>query len=278
MITFFTRAALFCAGVLCWSSTVAQTPDRVEIMFLDVGQGDAAVVITPEGRVALIDAGPDGRTLEMLQSREITGIDVVIASHGHADHIGGMQEVIQSLPIRYYMDNGIPSTTATYRELMQVLQSSNIRYLEPTARNINLGSVNLTIMPPPGEGEQNLNSIGVLVEYGDFKALFTGDSGIEELQHFLSRGVPDVTLLKAPHHGSRDGLTPAWLSAIQPEVVVVSCGRDNPYGHPHLWAIRYYEAVADEVYRTDLDGEVKILGARDGTYTVSTERNTARNR
>jgi len=77
-------------------------------------------------------------------------------------------------------------------------------------------------------------------------------------------------LLKAPHHGSRDGLTPLWLNATKPQVVVVSCGVDNPYGHPNRWALRYYSNVADHIYRTDVHGDVLVLGAKDGTYTVST--------
>jgi beta-lactamase superfamily II metal-dependent hydrolase len=155
---------------------------------------------------------------------------------------------------------------------MRALQGSNITYLEARRREMRLGTVNLTLLPPPGSGPQNNNAVGVLIEYGDFKALLTGDSEAEELQHFLTLGVPDVTLLKAPHHGSRDGLTPEWLSVVQPDVVVVTCGADNPYGHPHPWALRYYNSVADHVYRTDLDGEVMVLGARDGTYTVRTAR------
>jgi len=272
--TALTQLLLICASTFIWSSAVSQTPNRVKIIFLDVGQGDATIVISPEGRVALIDAGPDAGTLEQIRAHEITGLDIAIASHAHADHIGGMDRVITSIPVRYYMDNGMPHTTATYRNLMESLQASQITYLEANERNISLGSVNLNILPPSGKGEQNVNSVGVLVEYGDFRALLTGDSETEELQQFLNRGVPDVTLLKAPHHGSRDALTPSWLNAIKPELVVITCGLDNRYGHPHPWALRYYRNVADNVLRTDMDGEISVLGARDGTYTVSTGRST----
>jgi beta-lactamase superfamily II metal-dependent hydrolase len=274
MATVPAKALLFCASVLYWTAAAAQTPGRVEILFLDVGQGDAIVVRSPDGTVALVDAGPDGTVVDLLRRHGILGIDIAIATHAHADHIGGMEQVIQSLPIRYYTDNGIPHTNATYRSLMQALQASDIKYLEAQERSVSLGTVDLTLLPPLGTGDQNSNSVGVLVEYGEFKALLTGDSEIEELQHFLSHGVPDVTVLKAPHHGSRDGLTPEWLNATKPEVVVVSCGLDNPYGHPHQWALRYYRTVAKQVYRTDLDGAVLVLGARDGTYTVKTDRNT----
>jgi competence protein ComEC len=86
----------------------------------------------------------------------------------------------------------------------------------------------------------------------------------------LLTGVPDVTVLKAAHHGSRNGVSPAWLAATKPEVVVISCGLNNQYGHPHPWALRYYGAVASEIYRTDWDGEVRVRGHHDGSYEVST--------
>lgn len=106
--------------------------------------------------------------------------------------------------------------------------------------------------------------------FGGFRALLTGDSEVEELNHFLERGVPDVTVLKAAHHGARNGVTPAWLDATKPEVVVISCGRNNQHGHPHPWALRYYEAGGRKVYRTDVDGEVRVVGHRSGEYEVAT--------
>ena len=166
----------------------------------------------------------------------------------------------------------IASAAAPVRTpVLRAIQSvDDITYLEATERTIALGSVNLRILPPHGLDDQNTNSVGVLVEYGEFKAILTGDSEIEELSSFLSAGVPDVTVLKAAHHGSRNGLTPAWLSATKPEIVVVSCGRDNPYGHPSEWAMQNYAAVAELVLRTDRDGEVLVIGMASGQYTVRT--------
>ena len=247
--------------------------DVAEIIFLDVGQGDAAVVRSPEGKVALVDSGRDADIIESLRRHGIDSIDIAIASHPHADHIGGMEAVISTLPVRYFMDNGVPHTTATYRDLMWTLQKSDLTYLEATARTISLGSVELTVLPPLSLGSDDLNngSIGLVVTYGAFRALLTGDSEIEELNHFLSLGVPEVSVLKAAHHGSRDAVSPAWLSATKPEVVVISCGRDTPYGFPDSWALRYYETVASEVYRTDLDGDVTISVFPDGSFEVSTQ-------
>lgn len=249
----------------------AQLQDHVEIVFLDVGQGDATLVRSPEGTTALIDAGPDSGIVPILQSHGIEVVDFLIATHPHADHIGGIESVINSIPVRYFTDNGKQHTTATYTRLLHALSESDITYLEPGNRNVSLGSVNLRLIEPLEAEEHNNSSVGVVVEFGGFRGLFTGDSEAEELNYFLDRGVPDVTVLKAPHHGSRDGLTPRWLSATNPEVVVISCGNDNPYGHPHPWALRYYKTVADHVYRTDMQGEITIHGSRDGTYSVTME-------
>lgn len=263
---------LLAGWMLAGSACGFQAPDQVEIIFLDVGQGDAILVRSPEGKVALIDAGPNDDILSILQSHRVDTIDVAIASHAHADHIGGFHAILESIPVRYYMDNGLPHTTSTYSRLMQALQASNVVYLEATDRTVTLGSVDLKILPPIGRGEQNTNSVGVVVEYGLFRTLLVGDAEVEELHHFLSLGVPDVTVLKAAHHGSIDGVTPSWLSTTKPEVVIISCGLDNPYGHPHDEAVKAYRARLAEVYRTDLSGEIAVSGTRDGAYTILRER------
>ncbi len=261
-------------AVACAAPAAAQDSTRVELIFLDVGQGDAIVIRSPEGKVALVDAGP-GPIVSQLRRRGIDSIDIAIASHPHADHIGGMAGVIRSMPVRFYMDNGVPHTTSTYLNLLRTLRASDITYLRATDRTIRLGSVNLTILPPPDEANgHNDRSVGLLIEYGEFRALLTGDSEVAELNHFIELGVPYVTVLKAAHHGSRDAVTPAWLSATKPEVVVISLGRDNPYGHPHPWAMRYYRAVAREIYRTDLHGEVTVRGWEDGRVEIVTARGT----
>jgi beta-lactamase superfamily II metal-dependent hydrolase len=264
------RTALAGVLLLFWSGGPAPAQNApVELIFLDVGQGDAIVVRSPEGKVALVDSGDDATIVHQLHSHGIDSIDIAIASHPHADHIGGMGAVLRSLPVRYYMDNGVPHTTATYRSLLSTLIQSDVTYLEATSRTVTLGSVTIRVLPPmPGGGSLNNQSIGLVVEHGDFKALLTGDSEIEELNYFLGLAVPQVTVLKAAHHGSRNGVSPGWLSATKPKIVVISLGRGNPYGHPHEWALRYYAVAADAIYRTDLHGEVTILGDVDGTFDI----------
>ncbi len=262
--------------VLCGTYCSSAQTGSVELIFLDVGQGDAIVVRSPEGKVALIDSGNDPGIVYLLRHHGIDSIDIVIASHPHADHIGGMPAVLASFPVRFYMDNGVPHTTATYRNVLWAVRNSDVTYLEATPRTIELGSIDIHVLPPmPGGDNLNNQSIGLLVEYGEFKALLTGDSEIAELNHFMSLDVSDVTLLKAAHHGSRDAVSPAWLSRTKPEVVVISVGGGNPYGHPHEWAMRYYRAACDAIYRTDLHGEIAIQGNVDGTFVVNTGRATS---
>jgi beta-lactamase superfamily II metal-dependent hydrolase len=248
--------------------------DAVEIVFLDVGQGDAVLVRTPGGSTLLIDAGRGRDIVEILQEYGVESIDLLVGSHADADHIGGVDDVIRAVPVEAYLDNGLCHGTVTCIDLNWMINNSGIEYLQWPSGQVELGGVRLEFWEPPNvDGlEPNNYSIGLLIEYGEFRALLTGDSEIEELNHFLSVGVPDVTLLKAAHHGSRDAVSPAWLDATKPEVVVISVGADNPFGHPDLWALHYYDVASDEIYRTDRDGDVTILGHFDGSYEVRTTR------
>jgi beta-lactamase superfamily II metal-dependent hydrolase len=270
------RPALVLAIAL-WacSAAIPEQVKQVELTFLDVGQGDAILIRSPEGQLALVDAGSTFPA-EALRRHGVRSLDLAVATHPHADHIGGMAGVLRALSPRSYLDNGVPHTTSTYSLVMSYLQRSDITYLQATDRRLELGTVTLHILPPPTQAA-NLNdqSVGIVVEYGDFKALLTGDAETTELEHFLQLGMPDVTVLKASHHGDRDGVSTAWLDATRPELVVVSCGRDNQYGHPDPEALTLYRDAADAVYRTDLHSDVTIRGAPDGSYQVETGRPVA---
>ena len=249
----------------------APQPDPfVQITFLNVGQADAIVIRAPEGQTALIDAGRSN-PLQFLRDMGIEEIDLLVATHPHADHIGGMTDVLNALPVRFYMDNGQAHTTATYRRLLSTLQQrTDVTYLAAEPRTISLGSAELEVLPlPPIDAvDHNNRSVGLVLRFGSFTAFLSGDSEVQELTYFLRQGVvPDVTLLKAPHHGSNNGFTPDFLQTSRPEVVVISVGNNN-YGHPRPEALYAYEAVAEAVYRTDYHGHLTILGYEDGRYEV----------
>jgi competence protein ComEC len=245
----------------------------LEILHFDVGQGDAALITTPEGKHVLIDGGPSSDVVaDLLWNMGVDTVDLVVSSHNHADHINGLPEVFYAFPVRAYLENGVPATTAVYARLLsRVEQEPGIQVLRPTARTISLGSVTLILLPPPGQDvSQNNNSVGIELDYGRFRELLTGDSEQAELSQWLAEGrARPVTVVKVAHHGSWNGTTLAWVQATQPAVAVISVGTDNKYGHPSAEVERLW-AISAKVYRTDRDGSVMITGMSDGKYSVQT--------
>lgn len=263
--------ALFLYVLLAASPLLAQD---LELRFLDVGQGDA-VLIRNDGRTALIDAGRSGSIVPRLMALGVDSVDLLVASHNHADHIGGAEGVLLRFPVRYYLDNGHPHTTQTQRRVLQQVVARQVTYLQASPRSITLGDATLRIVASPlaSAADQNNKSVVVLVERGKFKALLSGDSEAQEINALLAREeLPDVDVLKAAHHGSRNGVTPAWLARLKPEVVVISVGENNSYGHPHPFALRYYEAGDRRVLRTDRDGDIIFRVDPEGCYKIETDR------
>jgi beta-lactamase superfamily II metal-dependent hydrolase len=185
-----------------------------------------------------------------------------------------MAAVLGGTVVRYYLDNGVPHTTVTYQRTIQAVSASGAQYLRATARTITLGSARLRVLPPPtAGGDQNNSSVGLLVEFGAFRALLTGDSELPELQYWLSNdSVPRVHVVKVAHHGSWNGTSPAWAEETRPQVAVISVGAGNSYGHPSAAAIRQWESVGARIHRTDLEGTVLILANTDGSFVVTTGR------
>ncbi len=268
------RLALLCFALAVALPARPISAQQLEIRFLDVGQGDAALIRSGT-KTLLIDAGGSAGVVSYLRAFHIDTIDLVIASHNHADHIGGMTGVLQSAVVRFYMDNGVPQTTATYQRTIQAVQASGAQYLRPTARTITLGDAHIRILPPPplSGQDQNNASVGALIEYGEFHALFTGDSELHELDYWLSSGaIPHVHVVKVAHHGSPNGTSAAWIEATHPQVAVISVGAGNSYGHPSAAVIAELEGAGARVYRTDRDGSVLVLANDDGSFVVTTAR------
>jgi len=257
-----------------WLLAGPLSAQQLEIRFLDVGQGDATL-IREGGKTVLIDAGRATEIASYLRTLNVDTIDLVVASHNHSDHIGGMTTVLQTAAVRFYLDNGIAHTTGTYRQTIQAVQASGAQYLQATDRSIQLGEATVTILAPPpvARDDQNNGSVGVLIEYGAFRALFTGDSEQQELASWLSGGaIPRVSVLKVAHHGSTNGTSCDWIAATHPQVAVISVGRGNSYGHPAASVIADWQQAGARVYRTDSDGSVVVLANDDGSFVVTTAR------
>ena len=253
---------------------------EVEIHFLDVEQGDSVLLIGTEGQAVLYDGGRwDDDALPYLQALGIETLDLVIASHPDADHIGGLDAVIRAYKPRFYMDNGLGTDTGVYRDLLAAVEEAGSQVLEPTRRTISLGDAGLEIIPPPlVEGfSRNDNSIGAVLDYGNFEAALTGDAEREAFDWWLANTpqyLRNVEVYKSSHHGSENGDTLESVQTWRPETVVIGVGEDNPYGHPAQEALDLYRGAGATIYRTDQNGTVTVTAQLDGSYEVTTEKDT----
>jgi competence protein ComEC len=210
------------------------------VEIFDVGQGDSILIRSPEGKTALIDAGPHkDLAADLLRGRGITSLDLVALSHHHQDHYGGMEEVIRRFRPRVFLDSGSSHTTPHYLKLLELVRDRGIQEIRPTdrPRRLELGSVVLTVFPqaPEDRTEENNNSIGIRLQHGGFSVLLPGDAEEPE-RRWWERTVPELiggcAVLKVAHHGSHNGTDLRWLEMVKPDLAVVSVGRVNDYGHP----------------------------------------------
>jgi competence protein ComEC len=252
----------------------------LEVHFLDVGQGDS-ILVKYGNKSILVDGGPidAGPTVtSYIKSHGVSAIDVLVSTHPHADHIGGLLTVLRECPVKVVYDNGIPHTTQTYEEYLTLIDQKNIRYIVPQrGDNINLGpGVTVQVLsPPPGgiAGEDlNENSIVLKITFGDTSFLLASDAGTYAEDAMLTSGTglrSDV--LKVGHHGSKYSSGKAFLQAVDPKYAVIEVGADNPYGHPAPSAMARLEEIGSKVYRTDRDGNIVMISDGKGIM-VSTQR------
>ena len=245
--------------------------DRVVVAFLDVGQGDAILVRSPEGKTALIDAGPSRQIVPLLERRGVTSIDLAVVSHHHDDHYGGMDDVVRRFRPRVFLASDSSYTSERYLKLLELVRDRRIPAISPTgsARKLGLGSVVLTVFPraPADPDEENNNSVGLRLQYGSFSVLLPGDAEGPE-RRWWEENMPslcaDATVLKLAHHGSRSGTDTTWLKLVRPQLAVASMGRDNEFGHPHPQTLALLRRFEIPLLRTDRDGTIVIQsdGAR----------------
>jgi len=273
------KRAVALAALLMGLASATSPVEALVIRFLDVGQGDAILITAPEGKSLLYDGGKsEARLQALLKQYQVQSLDVVAASHGDADHITGLIPAVKLYKPQYFLNNGLAASTQTWGKLVAVAQAAGTQGLVASERVINLGSVKLTVIPPPvgmPRGEQNLNSVGLLVKYGTFKALLTGDSEKPETDAWLKKYPANffgpVDVYKSIHHGAANGDSAIWLKAVRPKNVVVGVGPNN-YGHPTATALNLYRGAGANVYRTDRNGTVTVMVQADGKYSITVEK------
>ena len=253
---------------------------ELEVHVIDVGNADS-ILVRNKGMNLLIDAGErnDGeRVAAYLEDHGIKKLDMVIATHADADHIGGMKTVIQRLEIgafiMAFMPEGYTPTTSTYAGMLEALADKGVKITPAKAgARYSLGDAWVDILGPAGEFEDNNNqSVVCKVTFGSRKFLFMGDAEKEAERALLAAGTDlSADVLKAGHHGSRSSTTAELLEAVQPTYVLLTCGVDNSYGHPHAETVARLKEAGVTIYRSDADGTVVI--ATDGeTLRVQTEK------
>lgn len=253
--------------------------------FVDVGQGDCIFLRSPSGKTMLIDCGEysEYEAVEsFLEEQNVSKLDVVVATHPHSDHMGGMRLIIQNYDIGTFYMPDKEHTTNAYEKMIEHLLEKDVDTVFATAGNsIDWDDEVEAMILSPIEGvkysDLNSYSIAIRFEYGEMSLLVAGDAERDAEELMLERFTPDElrsTVFKASHHGSSTSNSEEFLNAIDPECVVIQLGANNDYGHPHEEVLdRFFELYVD-IYRNDIHGTVLVeLTKQD--YNVICEKDAA---
>ena len=254
--------------------------EEVSVHFIDVGQAKAILVKTPT-KTALIDAGENGQgelILTYLRRHGVERLDYLIGTHPHADHIGGMDEIIGRMDIGVIimpeMQDEIIPTTKTYTDvLLAIVQKGYKITAAKPGDTYKLDDAVLTILAPV-EQYNDLNNISVTsrLDFDEISFLFTGDIESAAEKDILAAGARlSADVLDIPHHGSNTSSTKDFIASVNPAMVVFSCGIDNSYGHPHREVLERFAAHGAKTYRTDLQGTI-VISTNGKELSVATEK------
>ena len=285
------------AGIVvfsAWHLGAIHPPPVLIVTALDVGQGDAILIQTPGGRTVLIDGGGEPgaarsgwdigqmRVVPALRRAGVRRLDIVLLSHPHEDHVGGLPAVMENFPVGLVLDPGVPHPSPSYLRLLRMTEAGRIAYRKAReGQRIDLGAGTwLSILYPPEfpptlDGDPvHARSVMARLTYGRTAVLFAGDIEGPVERYLVDRGVLQQSqVLKVGHHGSKTSTTPLLLAHVRPQIAVISVGAGNSFGHPHQWTLDALEAIGAVVYRTDHDGAVRVTS--DGsTLRVETTRAT----
>lgn len=248
----------------------AQAAGTLRLDFIDVGQGDAALVTSPTGKTVLIDGGPrrSSAALVAFLTKHTHGpIDLILLTHRHEDHLGGLAAAVREIGARQFIDAPVLHAGMAYAALLRALESRGVVVRQATrGRRIDLGDgVTMTLVGPPdppiagSRSDVNANSVVARVTFGGFAALFAGDAEAPTEAWLLESGDSlGASVLKVPHHGSRYASGVRFLRAVGARVAIISAGAGNDYGHPAPQTLERLARSGATVYRTDLDGDVSI--------------------
>ena len=268
---FLILGILIIANIYSWVVVYElQKLQPLEVVFFDIGQGDAIFVETPHNYQILIDGGPTSAVLEKLGNEMPfwdRTIDLIVLTHPEHDHIAGLIEVLKRYEVDFVLWTGVLRNTGEYEEWKRLIEEQDVKVkIAEIGQKIITPTAFFEVLHPfenlEGKEVKNTNnsSIGLRLVFEDNSFLFTGDlykSGEEKL---LDRGLYiDSDVLKVCHHGSKTSTSEKFLEKVTPEIAVISVGEENHYGHPHPEVLEVLNKYGIKVLRTDRGGDIKII-------------------
>jgi competence protein ComEC len=266
-----------CSSVNTLNENVTTPKNELKVHFLDVGQGDSIFIELPNKETILIDASAhmySSGITKYIKKLGYSKINYIIATHPHADHIGGMVGVINSFDFdKIYMTNAI-STTSSYKNLLKAIQEKGKKMTraQKGVSIINDEDLKAEFVAPVSDSYENLNNYSAVLKltYNNNTFLFAGD--IEALAESEINDDIKSDVLKVAHHGSGTSTTESFLKKVSPKYAVISCGKDNDYGHPHKQVVDRLNKYSVKIYRTDLSGTIIFIS--DGENITISETKT----
>ena len=258
-------------GALTETTAPVSTPvsgGEVQFHFIDVGQGDAALIRTEWGDV-LIDAGTNSSEDELkayLDALGVTDIEYAVFTHPHEDHIGGADMVLNTYNVKRVIMPNATATSKTFERMMDAIEAEKCEVIEATPDYVfKVGELVCTVLAPISEkySETNNYSVVIRADYGETSVLFTGDAEVdseaEMLERYRFKGLLDCDLLKSGHHGSDTSSSQEFLNAVTPAYAVISVGEGNTYDHPKQETLTKYDAMKIRYFRTDKEGSIVFV-------------------
>jgi competence protein ComEC len=271
----FVLVIFFFISILSGCSSVETSSEKsnysgLKVSYIDVGQGDSEL-IQVNGKNLLIDSGPndsESNIMTYLKKENITKLDYVIATHPHEDHIGNMAQIIKKYEIDSFIAPKKVVNTKTFENMIEALKEKDMKITVPHPRDtLDLGeNVKAEILAPNSSSYPDTNNYSVVLKitYANTSFLFTGDAEKTSEAEMLNNNYDlSSDVLKVGHHGSSTSTTEDFLNNVNPKIAVISCGKDNKYGHPNRKTLNNLKKKNIQVYRTDIDGTIVLLSDGD---------------
>lgn len=263
-------------------------PQKLNIYFIDVGQGDSSLIITPKNKTILIDGGGSSNSeydvgkntlLPYILDRGITTIDSIIISHFDDDHVGGVLTILQELKVKKVYISKQHQISENYKKFLEIIESKKIKVIEVKAGDrIKIeNDIYIDILWPTDKlittNILNNNALVFTLKYKEFKILFTGD--IEEIAekeiiklYKKNEKILEADILKVAHHGSKTSSTEEFLNLIKPKIALIGVGKNNKFGHPNKEVLERLNRLKCLIFRTDINGEITIAANSNGKYKI----------